>query len=65
MGTLTVWKFDTPDGADEATGVLRDLATSEHVGLFLGPALLTSLPLDAAAAIAKLRECSENGGPAQ
>ena len=26
MGTLTVWKFDTADGADKATDILRDLA---------------------------------------
>ena len=26
MGTLTVWKFDTADGADKATGILKDMA---------------------------------------
>src|SRR6187431_1668141 len=31
MGTLTVWKFDTPEGADEATGVLRDLASKNLI----------------------------------
>jgi hypothetical protein len=52
-------------GAGEARRVLQDLAVSEHIGLFLGPALLTSMPLDASKAIEKLRECSLNGGRAQ
>ncbi|MBD3926132.1 DUF1269 domain-containing protein [Nocardioides cavernae] len=26
MGTLTVWKFDTADGADNATDILKDMA---------------------------------------
>lgn len=30
MGTLTVWKFDTASGADDATETLRDLA-SKHL----------------------------------
>lgn len=30
MGTLTVWKFDSAHGADDATGVLKDLA-SRHL----------------------------------
>ena len=30
MATLTVWKFDTAGGADDATDVLRDLA-SQHL----------------------------------
>ena len=50
--------------AQEASRVMHDLATNEHIGLFLGPALLTSMPLDASAAIEKLRECSLNGGSA-
>lgn len=49
---------------EEASRVLHDLATNEHIGLFLGPALLTSMPLDASAAIERLRECSLNGGSA-
>ena len=48
--------------AEEARRVLRDLAANEHIGLFLGPTLLTSIPLDASEAIKKLRECSLNGG---
>lgn len=31
MGTLTVWKFDTASGADEATETLRELATQHLV----------------------------------
>jgi uncharacterized membrane protein len=31
MGTLTVWKFDSADGADDATDVLRDLATKQLI----------------------------------
>ena len=31
MGTLTVWKFDTADGADHATEVLRDLASKQLI----------------------------------
>lgn len=30
MGTLTVWRFDTANGADDATDTLRDLA-SQHL----------------------------------
>ena len=26
MGTLTVWKFDTAEGAEKATGILKDMA---------------------------------------
>jgi len=51
--------------AGEAQRILRDLAASDHFGLLLGPALLTSVPLDASEAIPKLRECSMNGGGAQ
>lgn len=31
MGTLTVWKFDTAEGADEATGILSDLASKNLI----------------------------------
>ncbi len=48
--------------AEEARRVLGDMAASEHIGLFLGPTLLTSIPLNASEAIEKLRECSLNGG---
>ena len=51
--------------AEDARRVLHDLAANEHIGLFLGPTLLTSIPLDASEAIEKLRECSSNGGRAQ
>ena len=50
--------------AKEAHQVLRDLGANEQIGLLLGPALLTSMPLDASEAIEKLRECSVNGGRA-
>jgi uncharacterized membrane protein len=29
MGTLTVWRFDTPEGADKAVRTLQDLATGQ------------------------------------
>jgi uncharacterized membrane protein len=31
MATLTVWKFDTPEGADQAEGVLTSLAKQELI----------------------------------
>jgi uncharacterized membrane protein len=31
VATLTVWKFDTPDGADDAQGVLEGLAKQELI----------------------------------
>ena len=31
MGTLTVWKFDSPNGADDATDVLRNLASKKLI----------------------------------
>ncbi|HEU4336632.1 MAG TPA: DUF1269 domain-containing protein [Nocardioides sp.] len=31
MGTLTVWKFDSANGADDATGVLKDLASRQLI----------------------------------
>ncbi|NPC43651.1 DUF1269 domain-containing protein [Nocardioides sp. zg-1230] len=31
MGTLTVWKFDSASGADEAVAVLRDLASKQLI----------------------------------
>lgn len=48
--------------AEEARRVLDALAANENIGLFLGPTLITSLPLDAADAVEKLRECSLNSG---
>jgi len=52
-------------GAEEARRALHDLASNEHIGLFLGPTILTSIPLDASEAVEKLRECSLKGGRAQ
>lgn len=51
--------------AEEVRRVLRDLAANESIGLFLGPTLITSLPLDASHAVEKLRECSLNRGRGQ
>lgn len=48
--------------SDEARRFLGALAGNDSFGLFLGPALLTSLPLDAADAVGMLRECSSKGG---
>ena len=31
MGTLTVWKFDTANGADDATAILKDLASRQLI----------------------------------
>ena len=31
MGTLTVWKFDTASGAEDATHILHDLATQNLI----------------------------------
>jgi uncharacterized membrane protein len=31
MGTLTVWKFDTPEGADQAEATLADLSKQELI----------------------------------
>jgi hypothetical protein len=50
--------------AEETRRILRDLAANDSIGLFLGPALITNLPLDAFDAVEKLRECSLNGGRA-
>ena len=37
---------------------LRDVASHDTFALFLGPVLMTGLPLNASDAVAKLRECS-------
>ena len=29
MATLTAWKFDTPDGAEQAVATLKNLASQE------------------------------------
>jgi uncharacterized membrane protein len=33
MATFTVWKFDTPEGADGASAILHDAASAGHVRL--------------------------------
>jgi hypothetical protein len=50
------------NGAD-GDRLLRDLASSDTVALSLGPVLMMTLPLDASAAVAKLRECSSRLAP--
>ena len=45
-------------GKAAADGILRDIATHEGISLFLGPTMIMSLPLGAAEAVAKLRECA-------
>ena len=48
--------------AEETHRVMSDLAANDSIGLLLGTGLITNLPLDASAAVEKLRECSLNGG---
>lgn len=45
-------------GASDSDRILHDLASEPAIVLFFGPALMTSLPLDASEAVTKLRECS-------
>jgi hypothetical protein len=47
--------FKAPGEGDR---FLRDLASHDTFALFLGPGLMTGLPLNASDAVAKLRECS-------
>ena len=51
-------------GRTDAETILRDIATNEIIALFLGPSMIMSLPLGAAEAVAKLRECSASAGRA-
>ena len=44
--------------------MLHDLASNDIVALFVGPTMITSLPLNATEAVAKLRECATNVDPA-
>lgn len=37
MATLTVWKFDTPGGAEDAAEVLKDLAQQEIITIHERP----------------------------
>jgi hypothetical protein len=48
-------------GRTDTYGMLDDLATNEIVAIFFGPTMITSLPLNATEAVAKLRECATNG----
>jgi hypothetical protein len=45
-------------GVKDSNRILRDLAVSELIGLYLGPTLMTALSLDAAGATETLRECT-------
>jgi len=45
-------------GSTDSERFLRDLASHDALVLFFGPIMLTSLPLKASDAVAKLRECS-------
>ena len=48
-------------GRTDTYGMLNDLASNEILALFFGPTMITSLPLNATDAVAKLRECAMNG----
>jgi hypothetical protein len=48
-------------GSADAARILRDLASNEGITIFLGPMVMISLPLDAADAVKKLRECAQTG----
>jgi hypothetical protein len=45
-------------GPADVERILGDISSSEIVSLFLGPTLMMGLPLNAAGAVEKLRECS-------
>ena len=45
-------------GSADSDRFLRDLASHDSIALFLGPLLMTGLPLQASDAVRKLRECS-------
>jgi hypothetical protein len=45
-------------GSADSDRFLRDLASSDTIGLWLGPTLMTGLPLGAADAVIKLRDCA-------
>ena len=47
---------------EETRRILHDLSANQMIGISLGPALIAKLPLDASAAVEKLRECSRQGG---
>lgn len=48
-------------GRSNVDRILRDLSSNETVSLFLGPTLMMGLPLNAAGAVEKLRECTLKG----
>jgi hypothetical protein len=52
------YSFTHVFGSAESDRFLRDLASSNSIGLWLGPSLMTGLPLDASDAVIKLRDCA-------
>lgn len=50
------------NGSTDSDRFLRDIASSDTIGLWLGPTLMMGLPLSASDAVAKLRECSSKIG---
>lgn len=45
-------------GSTDSDRFLRDIASSDTIGLWFGPTLMMGLPLSASDAVRKLRECS-------
>lgn len=52
------YSFTHVFGSADSDRFLRDLASSDSIALWLGPDLMTSLPLDASDAVMKLRDCA-------
>jgi hypothetical protein len=52
------YSFTHVFGSADSDRFLRDLASSDSIALWLGPDLMTSLPLDAPDAVMKLRDCA-------
>ena len=46
------------NGSTDSDRFLRDIASSDTIGLWFGPTLMMGLPLSASDAVTKLRECS-------
>lgn len=52
------YSFTHVFGSADSDRFLRDLASSDTIGLWLGPSLMTGLPLNASDAVTKLRDCA-------
>jgi hypothetical protein len=52
------YSFTHVFGSADSDRFLRDLASSDTIGLWLGPSLMTGLPLDASDAVTNLRDCA-------